>query len=414
MVSKDNDAVLSEIREASSLGYSRTAPESIVERLMNANWCAQDDLLLAYQDLQKPDLDRVVAFFQLPFLIRLPDKWIKVKSQYGNPYIRFRPCIDSLETKGGPLNASNGKHERTQVLVSFQLWEIRRQRYASYLETLNDEREFKERVLIYSIMGMEDELEGPSYTAQTYELNVAKRLLLQSIEVLKDFIPMYAVACKDPFAYVPKRLDNFFIMVKNGRVVIRDFNPATPDDPRSSKLLDYSSNLTSLRSRLNLNRKPSIYETYLLEAARQVELGAYNLAIVQTVMILDWFANEIIEDHFWGKVKGSFEHQPELFQLLFERMWETKKDRRIKVSVEDKFTKYLPAIGITLSPKLREDLGRIIDKRNDIVHRTQTGLIEGSIARNAIDSGMEIIKHCMNHLLTLKHHKSSGPAQHTS
>src|SRR5687768_16281469 len=115
------------------------------------------------------------------------------------------------------------------------------------------------------------------------------------------------------------------MMVKNGRVVVRDFSEAKSENPRPRKSFDYSSNLTLLRRRLSLNRKPSIYETYLLEAARQIELGAYNLAIVQTVMTLDWFANEIIEDHFWGQLKGLLEHKRELFQLLFERMWETKK-----------------------------------------------------------------------------------------
>lgn len=124
-------------------------------------------------------------------------------------------------------------------------------------------------------------------------------------------------------------------------------------------------------------------------------------------MILDWFANEIIEDHFWGQLKGLLEHKHELFQLLFERMWETKKDKKIRVSVEDKFTKYLPAIGITLTPKLREDLNRLIDTRNDIVHRVQTDLIEASLARHALDSGMEIVQHCMDRLLTFKNHNSN-------
>ena len=251
MMLKDKEGVLTEIREASSLGYSKTARESIIDRLVKAKWCTQDDLVLAYEDLQKPDLDRVTVFFRLPFIIRLPDKWIKVRSEYGNPYVRFRVANDF---PGGRIDIPfdpGEKDERTQVLISFQLWAIRRQRYAAYLETLNDEREFRETVLIYSIIGMDSELDGPSYTAQTYELNVAKRLLLQSTEVLKEFLPLYAVACRDPLTYVPKRLDCFFMMVKNGRVVVRDFSEAKSENPQPRKSFDYSSNLTLLRRRLS-------------------------------------------------------------------------------------------------------------------------------------------------------------------
>jgi hypothetical protein len=396
---KDKEDVIDEIRNASKLGYTRAISTSIVDRLITAKWCEEVDLLEAYEDLQKSGSDRVTIFFQLPFLVKLPNKWIKIKSEYGNPYIKFK-AVDFFEGQrhGRLINDSYRDIKRTQVLMSYQLWGERLQRYPSYLETLVIASEFKSVVLMEWEYSDRSEASRP-FTPQTYELDVAKRLLLQTINVLKDFIPIYSVASKDSLSYTPERLDRFFMMVKTGRIVIREFSEPTTSISSVQKPDDYSSNLTALKRYLKQNRRPSIYETYLLDAARQIEMGAYNLAIVQVVMILDWFANEIIEDHILGRLKKLLGNTSKLCDLILERLWENKNDKRIRVGTEEKFTRYFPAIGISLTPKLREDLRSLIEQRNKIVHRVQVAQIESSDARNAVDTGLEVVQHCMICLL---------------
>lgn len=392
MKSKDREDILDEIRAASKFGYAENV--SIVDKLLNAHWCTEDDLLLAYEDLQKPGQDRVIIFFQVPFIVRLPDKWLRITSEYGNPYVRFTQASSDVKQKS-PSLLSNfyGKLGRTQVMISYQLWEIRRQRYIPYLEALNTAQAFVNTKL--TSRGV--------LNAGTFELDVAKRLLLQTGEIVKEFIPVYRVTCKDPFAHIPERLDNYFMMVKTGRVVIRDLSESTNfKDTHSHGSQEYAKNLTALRRRLKLDRRPSIYETYLLEAARQIELGAANLAVVQTVMILDWFANEIIEDHLFGEIKRSFPHKPEMYKLAFERMWENEKNKHIRIGTGEKFEKYLPAIGVTLNSDLLGGLRKLIDLRDEIVHRKQVDPIENNVAEDIVDVGMNIIRHCMDSLLTRK------------
>jgi hypothetical protein len=396
---KDKEDVLDEIRNASKLGYTKAISTSIVDRLIAAEWCKEDDLLEAYEDFQNSGSDRVIIFFQLPFLVKLPNKWIKIKSEYGNPYVKFKAVDSFEEQQHGRLNNDSYKDiKRTQVLISYQLWGERLQRYPTYLETLMNASEFKSVVLMEWEYSNRSEASRP-FTPQTYELDVAKRLLLQTISVLKDFIPIYSVASKDSLSYIPKRLDRFFMMVKTGRIVIREFSESTTSITLTQKPDNYSTNLTALKRYLKQNRRPSIYEIYLLDAARQIEMGAYNLAIVQVVMILDWFANEIIEDHILSRLKKLLGNTPKLCDLIVERLWENKSDKRIRVGTEEKFAKYFPAIGISLTPRLREDLRSLIEQRNRIVHRVQVAQIESSAASHAVDIGLDIVQHCMICLL---------------
>lgn len=392
MRQEDREEILEEIRNASKLGYA--ASVSIIDKLMSADWCREDDLLMAYDDLQKPGSDRVTIFLQLPFLVRLPDKWIKIKADYGHPYIRFRH-LNRLERqrKDSFLSNSNGQHTRTQVLVSYQLWERKRHRYIPYLEAIKGNQPTIKTDLTSSGI----------LNAERFELDVANELLLQTIRVLRNFIPIYRTTCKDPFAFFEERIENYFMMVKTGRVVIRDFTKSARfRRPLAQEPLDYSAYLPTLEKRLKSNRRPSIYEEYLLEAARQIELGVSNLAIVQVIMILDWFANRIIAEHLFEPMRESLENTPELYELAIERMWETKRDRKIRVGTEEKFLRYLPAIGINLNSKLKGDLRKVIDSRNEIVHRIQTEPIDRAVASDAVDIGMAIIQYCMEILLSLK------------
>jgi hypothetical protein len=389
MKSKDAEDILGEIRTASRFRHPKNTATSIVDRLIGTHWCTEDDLVLAYNDLQQEDLDRVVVFYQLPFSVRLPDKWLKVRSEYGNPYIRFRR---TKATSGdADLHADTPKSKNfTQVLMSYQLWDRRRRLYTPYLEALSEPRGV-----------VKTNLKSSGFlNAVEFEQDMVKRLRLQTTQVLKDFIPIYRVICKDAFAYVPDRVEYFFTMVKTGKVIITD--PSTESsidqDRRLQPSSDYSKNFSALRNRLKAPWRPSIYETYLLEAARQTELGAPNLAIVQIVMILDWFANEIIEDHILRKMKVALEYAPGVYELTHEYLWEDERGK-IVPSTQEKYLKYFPVVGISLTPKLIGDLKQMIKHRNEIVHRIQAKPINSVLALNTLDAGMAIIRHCMDCLL---------------
>ena len=178
-------------------------------------------------------------------------------------------------------------------------------------------------------------------TAETYEIDIADKIYSQVLKIFCEFIPLYAVACKDPFAHIPENLDNYFIMVKTGRIVVRGPGKSTiAEYAKPFEFIEWADNLNFLKSRLNSGRPPTIYESYLLEAARQVEVGASNLAIVQTVMILDWFANSIIEHHLFNELKRSL-NKTQLYELTIERIWETKESRHIRVRTEDQVPQVL-------------------------------------------------------------------------
>jgi hypothetical protein len=391
MKPKDAEEILDEIRHASRFRHPKSVDTSTVDRLISSHWCNEEDLILAYNDLQNPDLDRVVVLFQLPFLMRLPDKWLKVRSEYGHPYIRFRTSEFAHSRTDTELTTEiSEKPKRSQVLMSYQLWDRRRKLYIPYLEALNEPREV-----------VKTKLKSSGFlNAVEFEQDLVKRVRLQTIQVLRDFIPTYRVICKDPFAFPPERVDRFFMMVKNGKVVIRDeiTGAVTPQDKELQPIRDYSRNFTDLRNRLKEPWRPSIYETYLLEAARQVELGACNLAMVQIVMILDWFANEIIENHLIRKMRGALDFSPGAFDLTSEYLWEDERGR-IVPSTEEKYLKYFPVIGISLTSKLVGDLREMIKHRNRIVHRSQAAPVDPAVALNTLEASMSIVRHCMDSLL---------------
>lgn len=379
------------IQKASRFGQPQNLPTTIVERLIEKTWCVKDDLVLAYTDLQTPALDRVVALYQLPFAIRLPDKWLKVRSQYGNPYVRFRSIQKNLSV------ANFEEPQRTQVLMSYQLWDRRRRLYVPYLESLDDPR------------GMvKTKLKSTGFlNAVEFEQNLVKRLRLQTIEVLREFIPVYKVICKDPFAFAPTEVDAFFVMVKNGKI-LRDVvseSKTLQATEKKSEPFDYSTNFTELRKRLKVPYRPTIYENYLLEAARQIEAGASNLAIVQTVMIIDWFANEMIEDHLMRKVRKALDYSPAVYELCNEYLWEDEGGRVVP-STKEKYFQYFPVLGISLPSHLIGRLTSLIDQRNAIVHRIQVEPIDKNDAISGLDTGMSIIRYCMDCLLNSSKHRA--------
>jgi len=413
-----NETIIEEIRQASRVGFHAGSP-SIVDTLMASRWCDENDLQLAYSVVTAEHLDLVIVFFQLPFVVRLPSKWISIPSDFGNPFVYFRTVgtllnrIDPDEqfhfenrskysefetfTNAYLPNDAYGQLIRTQVLVSYQLWGSRLAQYSMYLQRLEDPKEFRAQKL-YPAKGV---FSRNPLTAATYEIDLSKRLYLQTIQVLKQFIPSYAMSCVAGFARAPEKLDNYFIMVKTGRIVAT--GPKTSilaDVARPFKFQSYAGNLSVLKKRLDRGRQPSIYETYLLEAAKQVEMGASNLAVVQTVMVLDLFANEIISSRLLRKISRSLEEFPNLARLTIERIWESRKDKRIHPSTYDKFIKYLPAIGLTLPDHAQQSLNDVIKLRNRIVHRIQANPIDPEEAKRCISVGLFIMQHSMDGLLT--------------
>ena len=394
----ETEEILDKIRAASKFGYSNKG--SIVDNLLKRGWCRESDLLFAYDDFQKSEGDRVTVSFQVPFPMSLPENtWIKVRSEFGHPYL----ACASLSFES---NQDNSIPDRTQVFISYQLWNTRRDFYPLYLQGLETNQKS-----IKTNLRSEGE-----WNLQEFEHDVAKRLWLQSREVLKEFIPLYKVIFKDTRAYPPQDLRQFFIMVKNGRVVCRnlDENKVTDDKTLLNSKTDSNGNLSVLKKRIKENIPPSIYETYFLEVRRLIETENYDLAVVQTIVILDWFANEIIESHLISKIKKSLGNNSLLFKLTYERIWEKEKNQdidekdskkkgkssNIRVKTTEKFIKYFPTIGINLSSKLVGSLRNINEIRNEIVHHYKTNFVGKDVANEALETGMEIVHFSIKQLVT--------------
>jgi hypothetical protein len=433
----DKSEIINEIKSSSMLGYSNKI--SIIDVLLKACWCEENDLVKSYNIIDNADLDIALVFFQLPFLIKLPEKWFHVRSEYGNPYIYFRPIgtiynqllqdsdfkIGSRKSYGEIEKFTNamlqedyyGLLTKTQVIISFQLWGKRQTYYQKYLHTLNGEHLFKS-----VIVNKEDswKKDHSAITGATYEGNLARRLEKQAIIVLREFIPKYSIACKDPYArnyniHALNQLNSYFMMVKSGRVVVQGAGQSIiAESVRQFTFHDYSKNMTALNKYIKSNRVPTTYEKYLLEAARQVSADSFNLAIVQTVMILDWFANTIIESHLLYKIRKAFSNQRNFAEFIINQLWETseeekdkikgkrkkgKGDSKVRIPTILKYKKFFPLLGIILPSDLLGKLIKTITLRNEIVHRIQFADIKESDARDAIDVGMKVIQFSTDKLI---------------
>jgi hypothetical protein len=229
--------------------------------------------------------------------------------------------------------------------------------------------------------------------------------------VFKAFLKTYRVAARDPKAYLPIRLDSFFVMTKHGRVVVVKAAEGPIEQPADIQAPgDQSSNFKRLTSTIQSGRQPSIYEEYLLEAARQAEDGSANLAVVYAVMILDWFANELIHDGIVRPVERSLKHTGQIASLVRERLWESDSSTsrfRTQVRTPEKFDKYLPTIGLELPADLKAQLLEVIKLRNRIIHKAQSAIIERRVADHAIDVAMTVIGFCMRRRIELVNKRSA-------
>lgn len=380
----ETEEILDEIRKASKFGYSEKA--SIVDNLLKKSWCRESDLLFAYNDFQESEGARVTALFHLPFPIKLPEyTWIKVRSEFGHPYL----ACSSLNSEFNP--SENPNLGQTQVFISFQLWNTRADFYPLYLQGLESgQKNIRTNLRSSGVWSLEE-----------FEDNLANRLRLQSREVLKEFIPLYKIVCKETKVFAPEKLQCFFIMAKNARLVCRNLAEEAKANEESQVVseAEVQNNLTALKRRLKTHLPPSIYELYFLEVCRLIETGNFDLAVVQTIVILDWFANEIIESHLISNIKKSLASNTLLYKLTYESLWETKKNTKIKVKTIEKFSKYFPALGIKLHPDLLKRLRQINKLRNEIVHRYKTNFIGEEAARDALEMGMEIVHFSMKYIV---------------
>lgn len=404
-------------RENSLLGWAPGI--SIVDKLVDSKWCTIEDLQTGFKCFGESGLDIVVIFFQLPFVIKLPPKWIKIKSQFGHPFFLFKVIGSEFNTisKDKKLkiiprkdyqgldnfynaflpNDNVGLLTRTQVIASFQLWGPRQKFYRNYLNSLKFPDRFK------SVLVNESNSWLPSHhplTGQTFEIELARRLKREVLSSINEWIPIYRIACKDPYSKQIDYLNNFFIMMETGRIV--------PIEPGLSTITpfveqfnsdSFDGNTAILKKYASKKIKPTVYEEYLLEAVKLLEMKSTNLAVVHTVMILEWFANEMIQNHFVNTLKSSLNEHPLISEIALNRTWETSeglKNWGTRIPIKEKFKRYFPAIGINLSKKHITHLIAMIELRNKIVHRTQTKQTSTKTADRYINIAFEVIDECRN------------------
>src|SRR5436309_287815 len=78
------EEALDDIRHASALGRSEAAP-SVADSLVAMNLCTPRQLAEAYRLLGSGGVENAIAFFQLPFRMRIPenDKWFSLRREVG-------------------------------------------------------------------------------------------------------------------------------------------------------------------------------------------------------------------------------------------------------------------------------------------------------------------------------------------
>ena len=90
-----------------------------------------------------------------------------------------------------------------------------------------------------------------------------------------------------------------------------------------------------------------------------------------------------------------------LIDLCLQRIWRKSSTKGARVTVKDRFTKYFPAIGITIPKSMLNNISRIITKRNKIIHGDQTKNATRKYALKTIDDALVFIDFVMNQLLEL-------------
>jgi hypothetical protein len=84
-MSTANVAIHEQIYEKSRPGYAPNA--SVVDSLLKARWVHPDDLVEAFNVLEDGEPNRAIFFAQLSLEIRLPNEWIRLPSELGDPHL---------------------------------------------------------------------------------------------------------------------------------------------------------------------------------------------------------------------------------------------------------------------------------------------------------------------------------------
>lgn len=384
MTTSAHDSILDEIREACELDMNKGVPARL-DRLLHMGWCEPSALLVALDTLSSAeDESLAVGFCQLPFEVRLPDKWLKLDDGMPiDPIIRFIP-LSAL---------SEQRTIRTSVLISMPVTGFEGESFSHYAQIIQDKLSGKYSGIPFcDIVVCKSPVRKRPIKVKEYEKRIFDQIHISTQRILGSFLAIYSVACRDPSVSISPDLESFFLMVPGGRLLSYSGHRAESAPTRASRIKhDSDKNLNLLRRYLASKRKPSIYEQYLLEAARQSETGSPELAVVETVMILEWFVNSMILEHIGKPIEQAFRGQPRLRDLVLEELSlklptdrETEKKKKGPANelperehprrgprLLDKFNRYLKTINVDLASRseLWNELGKLISLRNFIVHR---------------------------------------------
>lgn len=418
MATVDHNSDLDEIREASNLGMVKGAATAKLDRLLEMGWCDPKSLSTAFDALHSAEgVSVAVSFCQLSFEVRLPEIWIK--SNDGMPtssFVQFMPA-PTLSDAGDP------QPKKTQVLISIPIVgpeEILLPRYAL---AIADKLAGKyPNVPFHDMVVGESTVRKRPITVKECEKRLLEQTRASTRRILDSFLPIYSVACHDPGVPPVCEFESFVLMVPSGRLVSHSEQRtgAEPKKP-SRQPQNTQKNIKLLNQYIASRRKPSIYEQYLLEAARQSEIGSAELAVVQTVMILEWFVNAMILEHVAKPIEKTLHGRPLLRDLVLEELSMKlpggkaegrrgsrsaneqggREQPRRGARLQDKFSRYLMAIGIDLSlrSELWNELIKLIGLRNVIVHRHAAPDLEREKAQWAVQTGFAVLDFCMSELL---------------
>jgi len=395
-----NDRIIKDIRKASRVGY--TSAGDVVSLLLKSGWCEVGDLCVAYELLKEGEELNATAFFQLPYRLDISSgKRVSLQWEHGAPVLAFSArtvghAHDKSSTSdrlSNQLSDIDRMADYTQVRITFSLWGRRRQYYRAYLTEIANTNGHSRKHIVKAERSWHV---GRPLTAETYESDLCSRLYHESVRIMMRVVEAYSTLARDPIVEPLPALPNFFVMAKNGRLILR---PKHENDEQEARPRSCASGTVrgSDLAEATVNRsKFSQYERFLVDAIRHIDSGNPNLAIVQAVMILDWFANTILAERLIKPIEQQLSRDPSVAEFVVGRIWESKGKRsQIRVRTIDKFKEYFSLIGMIVPPKLIAQLATVIALRNDIVHKRQVESVSEDLARNAIDTAIDIVRHLM-------------------
>src|SRR5205809_6454964 len=113
-------------------------------------------------------------------------------------------------------------------------------------------------------------------------------------------------------------------------------------------------------------------------------------------MVLDWFANTILSERLIKPIRQRLNVEPPVAEFVISKIWESRGKRsQIRVRTIDKFKEYFPLAGILVPPQLLVQLNTVITLRNDIVHKQQVDSVADDVAREAVITAIDVVRHLM-------------------